>query len=471
MATRRDQLHSYQFLTQRVISAFVMRETDPAQSPLRRGIGAAFAGIMVAVIVGAGFGIYGLLTNTGNDAWRTDGSVVVEKDTGATYVYAGGVLHPTLNYTSALLAAGRPNPTVHRVATKALTGVTRGVTVGIEGAPASLPRADSRAGLPWSACTVSDTNQAGQPVSRTTLLIAEAPAGARELGDDALLVADAKLDTTYLVWHGLRFPIAQSGTTVPALFGAVVSTTPVSTSWLNTLARGETIGPLTIEGRGSASAAVPDHRVGDLLVSQSASGPLFYLVFADGLATLTPLQKALVVAQNPGEPDEISVQQASTAPRSRKLGTPAAEVRPPATVPTLANRNPADPLCAVTRDAKAAPTVSVGGTVAGAPIGATTGTATRGAEADGTSLADRVLAPAGRVSLVRAVASPTAGTGSYFFVTDLGIKYGVPGADVLPLLGFSADLAVNVPNSLVSRLPTGPVLDPAVARSPVGATD
>ncbi|MEN3308214.1 MAG: hypothetical protein V7603_4416, partial [Micromonosporaceae bacterium] len=40
MASRRDQLQSYQFLIHRVISALVMRETDPAESPLRRGVGA-----------------------------------------------------------------------------------------------------------------------------------------------------------------------------------------------------------------------------------------------------------------------------------------------------------------------------------------------------------------------------------------------------------------------------------------------
>src|SRR3954451_5937863 len=144
MASRRDQLHSYQFLTQRVISAFVMRETDPAQSPLRRGIGAAFAGVMIAVIVGAVYGVIGILTGTGTDAWREEGSVVVEKETGAAYVFSQGKLHPTLNYTSALLAAGRPTPPVFRVAAGSLGDVARGVTVGIPGAPASLPKADRR---------------------------------------------------------------------------------------------------------------------------------------------------------------------------------------------------------------------------------------------------------------------------------------------------------------------------------------
>src|SRR5690349_21198013 len=101
MASRRDQLQSYQFLTQRVVSAFVMRETDPAQSPLRRGIGAIFAGLMIAVMVGAGFGVVGILTKGGSGGWKVDGTVVIEKETGAAYLYQGGALHPMLNYASA----------------------------------------------------------------------------------------------------------------------------------------------------------------------------------------------------------------------------------------------------------------------------------------------------------------------------------------------------------------------------------
>ncbi|WP_460494921.1 type VII secretion protein EccB [Dactylosporangium cerinum] len=127
-------------MTQRVLSAFVMRETDPAQSPLRRGIGAVFAGIMVAVLVGAGFGVYGILTKVGGTAWKADGSIVIERETGATFVFMDGRLHPTLNFTSALLASGRGASQLFRVSQKSLGSVPRGITIGITGAPDSLPR-------------------------------------------------------------------------------------------------------------------------------------------------------------------------------------------------------------------------------------------------------------------------------------------------------------------------------------------
>src|SRR5262245_59954113 len=98
MASRRDQLHSYQFLIQRVISAFVMQETDPAQSPLRRGVGAVFAGTMISLLVAAGFGVVGLGSKVGGADWRADGAVIIEKETGASFVFLAGRLHPTLNY-------------------------------------------------------------------------------------------------------------------------------------------------------------------------------------------------------------------------------------------------------------------------------------------------------------------------------------------------------------------------------------
>ena len=47
MPSRQDQLHSYQFMVQRVVAALVMRETDPAQSPFRRAAGASLASVLV----------------------------------------------------------------------------------------------------------------------------------------------------------------------------------------------------------------------------------------------------------------------------------------------------------------------------------------------------------------------------------------------------------------------------------------
>jgi hypothetical protein len=92
VATRRDQLQSYQFLMQRVVSALVIHDTDPQQSPLRRFAGSAFAGLMIAVIGIAGVAVFGVLVQGGKKTWRSPQAIVMEKETGARYVFRNGVL-------------------------------------------------------------------------------------------------------------------------------------------------------------------------------------------------------------------------------------------------------------------------------------------------------------------------------------------------------------------------------------------
>lgn len=461
MATRRDQLHSYQFMTQRVISAFVMRETDPQQSPLRRGIGAVFGGVMIAVLVGAGFGIYGLLTKVGTDKWKADGAVVVEKETGASFFYFGGELHPTLNFASAMLAAGRPNPPVFRVAGKSLSEAPRGSMRGIPGAPDSLPNAKNRIGLPWTVCATPGIDQSGQTIRTVSLAAGAQPQGGRGLGEEGVLVKDTSQNRTFLVWHGRRHLVQDAADVVPALFRSATAA-PVGTAWLTALPIGTDIATITVDDRGAPSPAVSGRRIGDVLVAQTDSGPQHYLVFDDGLATITPLQLGILRAEVPVDPEEVPISEARSAPISSGLPRPADDVAPPESTPELAQPAGSDLLCAVTGDATAPPSLRVGGAVAGLQAA----TPTSGA---GVALADAVLVPAGRVATVRVLASPTAVSGQYFLVTDLGIKYPVPNPNALAMLGYSAEQAVDVPATLVSRIPTGPTLDPEAALQPAAA--
>ncbi|GGN18975.1 type VII secretion protein EccB [Actinoplanes campanulatus] len=450
MASRRDQLHSYQFMNQRVVSAFVMRETDPAQSPLRRGIGALFGGLMVAVLVGAVYGIIGLLTKVGTDTWKSDGSVVVERESGASFVYLNGRLNPALNLASAKLAAGRPNPTVFRVAAKSLTEAPRGTTIGIPGAPASLPEPDRRSGLPWTMCAL-----AGDKPWSVLLAGSGAPA-ASELGDRGMLVKDAAKGMNYLVWHGRKYQFQDSRTTIPALFGAV-SATPVGTAWLDAMPSGVDIAAIAVPDRGAPSGKVPGRRNGEVLVAGTGSGEQSYLVFDDGLAPITALQRAVLDARFPGAPVETTVNAVGQVPVSNRLDGQDPATQPPAAPPELASVNDGETLCAQTRDPAEPPVVSAGGPAA-ALAGAVPTTATT---ETGRALADAILVPAGRYQLVK-----VPGSGGYTLVTDLGVRYPIPGADVLALLGYPASSAIEVPTALVNRIPAGVTLDPAAAILP-----
>ncbi|MFV2013197.1 MULTISPECIES: type VII secretion protein EccB [unclassified Micromonospora] len=462
MATRRDQLHSYQFLTQRVISAFVMREPDPQQSPLRRGVGAIFGGLMIAVLVAAGFGIYGIMTKADSDRWQADGAVVIEKETGASFIYLQGKLHPTLNYASAVLASGRPDAPVFRVPGNSLASTPRGVTIGIPGAPNSLAPASRNLGLPWTICSAPSGDDTGRTVETVSLVVSRAPVGGRSLAEEGVLVRDSRQDTTHLVWHGRRFLIRDARNVVPALFGEV-DAAPVGAAWLNALPAGNAIERVAFSGRNQPSGEVDGWAIGDVLATQTGSGPQYYLVLDDGLAPITELQQNILRAEFTVEPVEIPVSQATSAPISSQVRPAAGDSAPPATPPTLIRPATGDALCAVTSDARAVPTItSVGGTVAGLDEAVPTGSVTRA----GVILADYVLVPPGRVAVVRVIGAPTADPGPYYVVTDLGIKFPVLNATVLGQLGYSADQATDVPTTLVSRIPTGPTLDPVAATRP-----
>lgn len=450
MATRRDQLHSYQFMNQRVISAFVMRETDPAQSPLRRGIGALFGGLMIAILIGAGFGVYGILTKVGTDQWKTDGSVVVERESGASFVYLGGRLNPALNHASARLAAGRPNPQIFRVAAKSLAEVPRGVTIGIPGAPAALPGPKQQTGLPWTMCAVPGD----RPVS-VLLTSSRGPATA-PLGNRGFLVKDAGLGMNYLIWHGLKHLVQDSRSTVPALFGAATPTL-VGTAWLNALPSGVDIAAAAVSRRGKVSNSVPGRRNGEVLVAPTGSGDQFYLVLDDGLAPITALQQAVLNARFPATPTPITVNAAIQVPASRGLTGADGPGQPPAVPPQLTSINPGETVCATTVDAVHAPEVATGGSAEsfadGVPTTSATGT--------GKALADVVLVPPSTVQVVR-----VPGSGGYVVVTDLGVRYAVPSADALGMLGYRPASAIDVPTALVDRIPAGVTLDPAAATLP-----
>ncbi len=446
MASRRDQLQSHQFLTQRVISAMVMRETDPAQSPLRRGIGAVFAGLMISVMVAAGFGVYGLLTKTGGDAWKTDGAVVIERETGAAFVFQGGELHPMLNYASALLVTGSAPRAVFRQSAGALNSVPRGVMLGIPNAPDSLPAAADIVTTPWTVC-------AGGAV--TALDIGTAPVGATAMGDRGVLVGDPSTGATDLIWHGTRYAIGAD--VLPALFG-VVTPTAVGSAWLNGIPQGPDIVPFDIPDRGTPSDAAPAYTVGQILSTPiGTGGQQFWMVLSAGLAPITELQKDVAVSRGAGAPQQVTAAAATAIQRTTVPGQTTARAlptRPPTLIPAPQR------MCAVFRGG-GAPSISVGGSAPppGTPTGSHAGV-----------VADTVSVPPGHVAVVRVMASADSTLSGYCLVTDLGIRYAVASDDVLTMLGYQAADAVAMPAALIRLIPAGPALDPAAAAQPVAVS-
>src|SRR4029453_5230106 len=151
MASRSDQLHSHQFTLQRAVGALAMRDPDPVSSPMRRIGGALFASVMIAVLAVAAGGVYGVLRPGTGSAWRDGRAMIIEKETGARFVYLDNVLYPVINYTSAVLILGtQDSVTVSRTE---LVGVPRGTPMGIPGAPDPLPASEQLVAEPWTLCS------------------------------------------------------------------------------------------------------------------------------------------------------------------------------------------------------------------------------------------------------------------------------------------------------------------------------
>ncbi|MFG1760386.1 type VII secretion protein EccB [Micromonospora echinofusca] len=455
MPSRQDQLHSYQFTVQRAVAALVMRETDPAQSPFRRLAGAGLASVLVAAIGLGGFALYGLFTG-GGSSWRDPGAVIVEKESGARFVYREEKLHPVLNYASALLIIGAERPKTLLVSRRAIDGVPRGLPLGIADAPDSLPARGRLSTAPWTVCSVAA--EADRTAPRSALLIGVPVAEGRELGEDALLLRDPD-GGLHLVWHQRRHLVRDPNRVLAALAATRARAVPVAPALLNSLPAGADLAPLTLPDEGERSARVSGARIGDVyLVRNSGGGRQYAVALRDGLAGITELQAGLLLARTgQGEPEPITLGRFAALPKLPDLA-PTGPTAPPTAPPRLAAADGAA-LCARVGDDGGVTEVRLGVRLPDLAAAPRTAPA-----AGGGVRADHVVVEPGRGAVVEAVAAPGATGGAISVVTDLGRRYVLAGGDVLGALGYRDVRPVRLPAGLVAMVPAGATLDPAAAR-------
>lgn len=460
MPSRQDQLHSYQFMVQRVVAALVMRETDPPQSPFRRAAGATLASVLIAVIAFGGVAIYGAFVGGGATNWRDGDAVIVVEGSGARYVYQDEKLHPVLNYTSGLLIVGASEPRTVKVSAKSIEGVPRGNPLGIVDAPDALPAADRLVGAPWTVCSMRA--DAGGSAARSALLVGAAPSGGRALGDDGVLARHPD-GSLHLIWHNRRYLLRDRDLVLTALTWTSQRPVPVAPALLNALPAGADLARIPVPGQGEPSLAVPDARIGDVFVVESQGGGRQYAVAQrDGLAGITQVQADLLITAQgrQSKPTPMSQGRFNDIRKLPEL-VPSDAAAPPATTPKLA-----DPgngvVCGEVRDDSGVSEIRVG---ADAPK--VDGLPRTGARSSaGGALADYIVVPPGRGAVVEAAAAPGATGGAISVVTDLGRRYAVAAPDVLGMIGYGAVKPLRLPASLVALVPAGAALDPVAARGP-----
>jgi type VII secretion protein EccB len=468
MASKRDELQAHQFLSQRAVSALVIRETDPAQPPFRRAGAAALGGIALAVLSLGAVGVYGLISPGGDNSWQDGKSVIVEKETGTRYVYLNGQLDQVANYASALLAlGGNANGTaVTSVSRASLAGVTRGPRIGIRDAPDALPDPDKVLTGGWTLCSTPETDNTGATVDRSTLLVGTRPDGGFALGDRALLVQVPGAAEEYLVDHGHRHRIAPADVTAVSVALGSPPVTRIGSAAVDVLPDGADLAPIPLPEAGKPSHAVPGRAgllAGQLLELETPGGTRYYLTETGGLLPITELQYDIQLAYGRtteayagAEPVGLHLTPIEASAAVAPALTPPRDDDAPARRPTLADPGVADaPVCLTFTPGSGAPQVTVNPLLPSEKIMAATPRRTD----DGVALADRVLVPPGSVAVIESMPGADAPSGTLAVVTDLGWAYPLAAPDVLGTLGYAGVVPVRVPAELVARVPQGPSLN------------
>lgn len=446
MLTRRDLIHSRQFLQQRLTTALVAQKADPLDWSGRRMAGATFIGLMVAIIAFAGVGIYALLVPGGNTKWQACDAPIVEKETGATYICQPGqrLLYPMANFASARLFTLDNRPVYHISA--ASLSYPRGPLLGIAGAPDTLPAANKLLTGAWTICHRSNAN--GTPT--TTLFAGSSSIHGTDLGTSALLVADPA-GAKFLIWQGHRYPIKDEAVVLNALRAATTTATKVTLAWLDTLPLGQTLAKIDVPEAGTPA-------FGNLTIGQVfLVDEQMYVVWGRrSVREIEPLQAALLLSAY-GKPGEKRVEMNGT--ELVGIDTAVLEVGLRERLPDVRRQVPGESgLCISTEDNSDFRTIMTDVEVPAAIPRPDSGSA---------PLADRVVVPPGHGVLVEAFASPDAAVGTLMIVTDRGVAHVIATPEALTRLGYASARRIGLPSALVARISTGPTLDDRVAGRPI----
>ncbi len=465
--SRGDQVAAYQFLRRRLVYSLVVGAPNHPERLFKRLVVALLSGAGVTALALLVLGVLGYLRPGNATSWRDGGSVVVEKETGTRYVVdADGVLHPALNYASALLFLDRPDAQVVSVSQKSLRGAPRGPSIGIAGAPDSLPRRGSLLRGPWVVCSQTRLDAGAGQTPAVTAGLGMAGSGAPLQTGTGLVVEVVDPESVappqrFLVTDGQRHRLA-SDAVVRALGYEGRRPTPVGAAWLNAVPAAPDLDFVEVAGSGTAGVEVAGRprEVGDLLqVDNPGRASEFLLVRADGVQPVSATGATLVLdapgrAGGRAAPERVGAAAAAQAPRS-------AEERPdagwPDRVPTAAEvtgRNVA--LCAAVDATEASAPRAVVRILPTVPLPPSTRPIT---PPDGLgATADSVVVPSGRGAIVQETTADGQPSQSVSLVTDQGLRFPVGDTETLAALGYAGVRPLPAPQEVLDLLPTGPTL-------------
>jgi len=516
LQNRRDQVQAHSFMVGRLQSALLKAEPDLAAPPLRRTGTGLLIGAIVTVLAVGGLVVWAFVSPGGASAWQESGTLVVDRTTGVSYVWAQEKLRPVRNYASARLLLGQ-DMTVDAVTSSSLEGVPRGAVIGIADAPETLP-AQRLSTDAWSVCAT--TAVAGGIDRPAVLLRIGSDQKSVLLEDDRAVLVVTTEGTHFLVANGRRFRLTASWVS-RALGLEESAAVEVSDSWVDVLPAGPDLPQILPEGVGRSGPVLSGRNtvVGQVFVVHSPGATdRYYQATVSGLQTITQTGAQLILG-NPAtsaaydgtdaaaidlSPAALAVASVAAVPgwMSQLPATTLSAVVDPALMPCV-RRTPSgatvrtEVVVAQAVVAQAASTVT--GTTGDAPtageddrVGASAGDSDGGAPArpsgtdaaittpaptpgsasssgapqggadplrDPVDPADEIDVAAGAGLLARSMPAPAVAGAGFYLITEDGAKYPIASAEAITALGYTAEEATPVPAALLALVPTGPVLD------------
>lgn len=462
--TTRWQIGAHRFSARRLDHALVLGDTSMRHDPMRSTSRAALVGIVIAVLVLAVCAALAFI----RPATRIgDAAVVMEKSSGALYVVENDVLHPAYNLASARLFVGAADDPV-AVGSDEIAGMSRGPSIGIDGAPQTLPLSDPA--MTWSVCEyATGTDRVGA----TTVIVRPRAAGVQNGtgsvdgrvpfdADDAVLWTRDGVE--YLVYAGVRARVDLRDTAVTRALG-LEDAVPmaVGRGLFDTVPEVPAISPPAIANSGApASYWTGGRPVGSVVTVDLGDRSQHYVILEDGIQAVGPATAQLLrFADSAGRVgvDGVAPDLVARAPRTANpLAVGTFPERPPRIV------DPEDALCVDWTGADTATGFagSIVMTRGGLPERGAVGLGT--ADGPGESLDFFSIAPGSGVYVVgTGMAVDDVRRDSAFYVADTGVRFGVPDASDAQALGIGDP--VPVPWPIVGLLPSGPALTALAART------
>lgn len=453
MQTKKDHVHAYQSLVGRMSAALMLGDTNYSEPPARRALIGLVFGLVLALLIGVAFWVYGLINPGGSTVWKKPNVILVEKESGARFVYQRGLLVPVVNHASALLLQGA-GAKVETISRASLRDLERGQPMGIDDAPDPVPAAGSLAGSHWLLC-LPRTGGVDVPGAGTMSMNLNPDALSRPIGENEYLWVAAPNGQQYIIWADVKLRL--TAPFVAVALGLGTGAAPVASSeWLAALPDGPEVGAAIIadEGRKKVRIGGTEHPVGTVFRQVVGNDKEHFAVLrADGLAPLSATEAALLRARSGDPAIEIEAALIASSPRSSD--------------DSLTRRIP---------DLLAAKPVPVGDRAfclrqqpQGANIVSQVVTAERNHAWFGMNEEiGPYLKPSTGV-LAASMPAPTAAGAKpdRYLITDRGRKYRLADDEAIKALGFGGVTPVPVAAGVLAQIPNGPLL----SRGAVGVSE